>query len=842
MQQKKNKYSYISQSIKKGSIQIALPGSNLYMIRPSVVGAAVQYQYAVAPINNNDTGYFNIKALMPGTQVYYSLHNQQDSKNFIICEVPTQRGLYDAYKNYRHIYYNPSDLEMLETARIEDLYKHTLYKETGQPFIITQKRAFPEILPGDYLIQDSVGNGIRIGRSLTTITASPLSYTQYSGYTNRITNVAQTFETNTLTSRVQISSGVDKVLKAFTFLQSIGNVQGNPLQYSIKEYANTQYLHIHTDSLKQKKPIYRYQRFTGSQLVGETTIVLKPIKDQKVFKSCTVYQHSISREGFSSLISGSGIRSIKSISNKGIIQNQINKEDLQNTDKQVKQLLEKKEILSDVSLNSIKSLIIDSLLKTPISQLLRDVLYNKQTLQQLNQQDITLGTALCEIIRSKQNQPLDAKQITQQIPNPFIQDMNNNIYYSNNSFISQQKDGSIFIKDGWGSQIRMTGGNIYISSALDTFILPGRDIIQLVPRNKNVTSNKQIVLVSSKKSLIGSQGDTVITSALSGGSGFTTIQNKASKAHQNSAGIILRSNSDTLITASRDLYIGLNDKTQSNAKDKITKGTGNIHIEGYNISIDSIKALKATAQTIGLYGYTGNTGAGIQLQSSRASLISPNIQLASGNVQIGVTNSICQAYIGSTDKLISIQQGIPGSANIKIDGYINTRGINIAGALLVTGQIIGDSYSIMNPVPQQTIMGIKKESADRIRTSIYNTFAKSMEGTSALKNLKIQVPWYNDDYICSHQSHFKSSYQMQLSSAFVLPKMCWQENPLKNTQIFNFISTKATGQNSYSYSYPGKEAVQSGKILSWDSYNREKDTSEILKNNYITNTYKEIQE
>jgi len=44
----------------------------------------------------------------------------------------------------------------------------------------------------------------------------------------------------------------------------------------------------------------------------------------------------------------------------------------------------------------------------------------------------------------------------------------------------------------------MSHGNIYISSALDTFIRPGRDLIQIVPRHCNTTANGEIELASKK--------------------------------------------------------------------------------------------------------------------------------------------------------------------------------------------------------------------------------------------------------------------------------------------------------------------------------------------------------
>ena len=76
--------------------------------------------------------------------------------------------------------------------------------------------------------------------------------------------------------------------------------------------------------------------------------------------------------------------------------------------------------------------------------------------------------------------------------------------FRNNSIVTQDPDGTVTLKDGWGSQITMSHGNIYISSALDTFIRPGRDLIAMVPQHLSATANGEIEVGAKKNIKIGS--------------------------------------------------------------------------------------------------------------------------------------------------------------------------------------------------------------------------------------------------------------------------------------------------------------------------------------------------
>ena len=72
------------------------------------------------------------------------------------------------------------------------------------------------------------------------------------------------------------------------------------------------------------------------------------------------------------------------------------------------------------------------------------------------------------------------------------------LYFDSTSFISQEPDGSILLKDGYGSEIRMSQGNIYISPALDLQLRPGRDMWGLISRHMSLDSQGFAIINSNR--------------------------------------------------------------------------------------------------------------------------------------------------------------------------------------------------------------------------------------------------------------------------------------------------------------------------------------------------------
>lgn len=112
---------------------------------------------------------------------------------------------------------------------------------------------------------------------------------------------------------------------------------------------------------------------------------------------------------------------------------------------------------------------------------------------------------------------------TPEIQDQFIQDLpqkEKEIYLSK-SFIHQLPDGSIRISDGYGSEITLAKGNIYISCPGDIFFVPGRSIIGLAGHDAIFRAPKSIDLVAIESDVrIKAQKNLELTAGRSGSGGI----------------------------------------------------------------------------------------------------------------------------------------------------------------------------------------------------------------------------------------------------------------------------------------------------------------------------------
>lgn len=82
-------------------------------------------------------------------------------------------------------------------------------------------------------------------------------------------------------------------------------------------------------------------------------------------------------------------------------------------------------------------------------------------------------------------------------------------FYATRSVIKQCDDGSILLEDGFGSQIRLEGGNIFLTCPGDVWTLPGRnavtwaphDVIQRAGNSADITAAKKDVRIKGEQNV-----------------------------------------------------------------------------------------------------------------------------------------------------------------------------------------------------------------------------------------------------------------------------------------------------------------------------------------------------
>ena len=140
------------------------------------------------------------------------------------------------------------------------------------------------------------------------------------------------------------------------------------------------------------------------------------------------------------------------------------------------------------------------------------------------------------------------------------------------SYIHLSPTGAIIISDDTGSEIRMEGGHITISPAVDIKLQPGRDMSATIPRFASIFSGKRLDLTSDKDEVTIHADKNVTVS----GEGFVTIESRNKNTTTSSdpdkrgegGGVIIRSATDASIISHsiRMTLQNANDDSQTGQK------------------------------------------------------------------------------------------------------------------------------------------------------------------------------------------------------------------------------------------------------------------------------------
>ena len=143
-------------------------------------------------------------------------------------------------------------------------------------------------------------------------------------------------------------------------------------------------------------------------------------------------------------------------------------------------------------------------------------------------------------------------------------------YYKADSGILYEPDGSLVLYDGYGSEIRMTRGNIIISPAADLIFRPGRDLHAMSGRHTAIVSQKDVTIHSSLSDVYIKAQNTIQTVSGINGEGVTIIENRG-------AGSNIRSVKNIAVTG-RDIFIGNTPDTAPDSLEGYVSGSGTVTI------------------------------------------------------------------------------------------------------------------------------------------------------------------------------------------------------------------------------------------------------------------------
>ena len=137
--------------------------------------------------------------------------------------------------------------------------------------------------------------------------------------------------------------------------------------------------------------------------------------------------------------------------------------------------------------------------------------------------------------------------------------------FSGSSYVSCLPDGSIAISDGYGSEIRMGGGKIFLSAPYGLFLQSGREIVSFAGGNIIQTANEGVEITAKKSASIAAYSDLWLEGGLEEGSGRVNIE---SRSRNSEAGILISAPFSAMRASAEKINLHAFGKTGEQTDDK----------------------------------------------------------------------------------------------------------------------------------------------------------------------------------------------------------------------------------------------------------------------------------
>lgn len=279
-------------------------------------------------------------------------------------------------------------------------------------------------------------------------------------------------------------------------------------------------------------------------------------------------------------------------------------------------------------------------------------------------------------------------------------------YYAGRAAICIDDDGSISLEDAYGSQIKMSGGNIFISPKFDVVLQPGRNVQLWSPNDTIIKSGNSVDITASQGDVrIRADGNAMLASSTKGvliESSFDPRVHGDATPNWNlegedvqSRGVLIRATNSSVTSLSKDVYI------RSGAKPG-TEVDGQLHIDaggGYgkaNVHGDEI-TLRATNHAQFILGSEQDIDSTSSLDMTRTSFVMggktlQNMTFGAAGITFGYETSNGRVHFLSdifvNGRVWSTDDAVIGG-DLFIDGSVaSQRGVRIGGDAVFTGIVL----------------------------------------------------------------------------------------------------------------------------------------------------------
>lgn len=740
------------------------------------------------------------------------------------------------------VFYNTNGFTTADT-NVFDSVIDAMKNSFGSRFKNHSNSTDMDVLPGDVDVVNNGGPaGIHVGKYLVQLKGSPLAFIDVAALSDQIRLVASKVSTHTPTTFQQTSDEVSVDDMAVDAAEAFGLESGFGVLKQEQQVEN------------KTVPLFRMQHVRGPAVDGEEhTISNFPVDEQLHTDRTEPNVLSRTRESLSGELCDASTLCYSSVKSPAIVSILQYGYFLVNKDKDEKaakilellsqyQYEEPEEEEKEVPKHTLNQEIMDAAINGIVDKLL-----SGDYIETLKQRLASAGLYVAENPLSLQfDKHTETGPTTKpyydlpkylQLTDPVTGKIHT--YYDSTSFITQQPDGSILLCDGYGSEIRMSQGNIIISPALDLILRPGRDMSAMVSRHLSLNAQEYITVNSTRSVYIRATGSMQLAAATSvdkdgkpNGKGKLTIECNDT-TNSDKTGIIIKSLGNASFTG-HNLYIGIN-KGNSEAKGRVEKtdNPGTVILdagEGGAIIERSARHLSDTQMfTVVTSGEvnTAFTVGGNIIGLYAQQVIAPvdlNMSVLDGAQKVTVVRNgelrVLTISTSSTPDLI-IKGNIAASGHVKVGGnMLVLQTVVSRGSYYVNGGQIIDKKETFEPMDMPSTKT--------------NANLENSTGSSALYSLRTTL--YQDAYVGGNSFLFPTYYGF--GKDIVIPGMVWQE---ATRAIVKDVSTVAWKEvpvisldgKKTTACYPGWNAWESGHITK-SGYEQDD-----LQTGYITNTEKD---
>lgn len=693
-----------------------------------------------------------------------------------------------------------------------------------------------DAIAGDFDASDKQGlAGLHVGRLIAQLRGSAIAYIDVSGDTHKVRLVGDTIEHHTLMSETIDGPYYSAHNRAVTLSEAFGLKDG-PIAEADDDASTL------TPTSETTLPLYRSQHIAGPAVDGEEALVLEFPYDTDEHDSSTeptmLSKRRTALSGELSQASALGVMSVKTPFIEGIHQLGYGQAPLQK-DKPFEELREpfkyeegqKKE---EKKQPSVQEEIDDAALHKLIGTILSgDYLEAfKKKMAERGLLVSTKGNSLYgrmgepDMPGGVSGSPAYALPESIVLTDPVTQESKE--YYASMSFITQEPDGSILLCDGYGSEIRMSRGNIYISPALDLIARPGRDMSAMVPRHLSFNAQEHVTINSTKSIYVRASEDLKMVGATSG-TGVVTVECMATSDGKAPSGLILRSNKNLSVTG-KELYIGRNahsTKDKNKTTQPATPGTIVIDAGSNGTITEHSKSHTVDAGEVLLGAFGKSNSAAISISQNNIGLYAQQI-LAPAQLLVSSMGSI---------PVFVFRDGKETTINIQTAASADKAVIVVEGSMLIGKNVLCNGGMQVNKgVTARGVNSISEtngviDKPDRVFEAAEMpelTAPKDLGRNTAKSAYTASQGVYQDLYLTVNSFAFPETYS--IATDLRMPGMVWQVRgeELGNTKVWEEKYVKDIDDKETAC-YPGYDVWEAANISVADY------ELKPLKDGYIVN-------